>query len=67
MKGLRLCQGIGKMNAFYEKIFDHPQTLIGIDLGDKKHAVCVLDQDGKVICEKSISNQRKSLEALYED
>jgi hypothetical protein len=26
-----------------------------------------LDQDGKVICEKSISKQRKSLEALYED
>jgi transposase len=50
-----------------KKTFDHPQTIIGIDLGDKKHAVCVLDKDGKVICEKSISNQRKSLEALCKD
>jgi transposase len=50
-----------------KKTFNHPQTIIGIDLGDKKHAVCVLDKDGKVICEKSITNQRKPLEALCKD
>lgn len=34
---------------------------IGIDLGDRKHAVCVLDAKGEIITEQSITNTRESL------
>lgn len=37
---------------------------IGIDLGDRKHAVCVLDGDGNVIKHETITNTRESLTAL---
>ena len=37
---------------------------IGIDLGDRKHAVCVLDAKGEVVKQESISNNRPSLAAL---
>lgn len=37
---------------------------IGIDLGDRKHAVCVLDAKGKVLKQESITNNRGSLTAL---
>lgn len=37
---------------------------IGIDLGDRKHAVCVLDAKGKVLKQESITNSRGSLAAL---
>jgi transposase len=37
---------------------------IGLDLGDRKHAVCVLDAKGEVIKEESITNTRPSLTAL---
>ena len=50
-----------------KKTVIHPQTIIGIDLGDKKHAVCILDKEGNVVCEKSIVNRRQSLEALCKD
>ena len=33
---------------------------IGIDLGDKKHAVCVLDHEGKIIDERSMVNSREA-------
>lgn len=54
-----------KMNATSTK-----QTLnavIGIDLGDKKHAVCVLDKDGNILREFSIANQRACLDKLPRD
>jgi transposase len=38
-----------------------PQTVIGIDLGDKKHAVCVLDQAGKILKEDTIPNRSAAL------
>lgn len=41
-----------------------PKTVIGIDLGDKKHAICVLDQEGTIIEEFSIYNRCEDLEAL---
>ena len=37
---------------------------IGIDLGDRKHAICVLDDAGSVIEERSITNHRESLRRL---
>jgi transposase len=37
---------------------------IGIDLGDRKHAVCVLDAKGEVLKQESITNTRPSLTAL---
>lgn len=39
-------------------------TTIGLDLGDRKDAVCVLDAKGGVIKEESITNTRPSLTAL---
>lgn len=37
---------------------------IGIDLGDRKHAVCVLDAAGNVLKHETITNNRGSLTAL---
>jgi transposase len=37
---------------------------IGIDLGDRKHAVCVLDAKGSILKQESITNTRQSLRAL---
>ena len=31
---------------------------IGIDLGDRRHAVCVLNQEGKIIEECTVANDR---------
>jgi transposase len=39
-------------------------TTIGIDLGDKKHAICVIDASGTIIDERSITNHRESLRRL---
>jgi transposase len=38
---------------------------IGLDLGDKKHAVCVLDAKGEILKQESIINNRTSLTALH--
>lgn len=37
---------------------------IGLDLGDRKHAVCVLDAKGGILKQESIANNRGSLTAL---
>lgn len=37
---------------------------IGIDLGDRRHAVCVLDAAGKIITEEAITNTRECLAAF---
>ena len=37
---------------------------IGLDLGDRKHAVCVLDAAGEILKQESIANNRGSLAAL---
>lgn len=37
---------------------------IGLDLGDRKHAVCVLDAKGSILKQDSITNSRGSLTAL---
>lgn len=41
-----------------------PQITIGIDLGDKKHAVCVLDNEGEILKQRSMVNTRESLQRL---
>jgi transposase len=41
-----------------------PLITIGLDLGDKKHAICVLNQEGEIIDERMITNHRESLRRL---
>jgi len=41
-----------------------PSITIGLDLGDKKHAVCVLDKAGEIVEERSIANNRDALQRL---
>jgi len=44
------------------------QTVIGIDLGDKQHAVCIIDKrHGKILKEFSIRNRTKDLKKLADD
>lgn len=40
------------------------QITIGIDLGDRRHAFCVLDDQGQITAEESLPNDRASLEQL---
>jgi transposase len=42
------------------------QITIGLDLGDRRNAVCVLDNAGQIIAEESQPNTRGSLEQLSE-
>ena len=37
---------------------------IGLDLGDRRHSVCVLDHQGGILREETITNTRASLTAL---
>ena len=41
-----------------------PSITIGIDLGDKKHAICALNAEGEIIDERMITNHRESLRRL---
>jgi transposase len=43
------------------------ETYIGVDLGDKKHHVCVTDKDGVIIKECTIANDRHALRQLCRD
>jgi transposase len=40
------------------------RTIIGVDLGDKQHYVCVTDKDGSILSETTIRNCRKALSQL---
>jgi len=42
------------------------QTIIGIDLGDTKHAICVTDKDGNILKEYFITNTKQSFKKLIE-
>ncbi len=37
---------------------------IGLDLGDRRHAYCVLDNQGQIVLEDALPNDRASLERL---
>ena len=41
-----------------------PRITIGIDLGDKSHAICVIDKAGEIVDQRSITNHRDSLRRL---
>lgn len=41
-----------------------PSITIGLDLGDKKHALCVLNHEGDIIDEREITNHLESLRRL---
>lgn len=43
---------------------DLSSMTIGLDLGDKKHAYCVLEAYGKVLKKESITNDRAALKQL---
>jgi len=38
---------------------------IGMDLGDKKHQVCILDKTGKIIAEEEVAGNRKAMESFF--
>ena len=38
--------------------------VIGLDLGDRRKAVCILGADGKSLSERTIANSRNALEEL---
>lgn len=38
---------------------------IGMDLGDKKNQVCILDEAGKIIAEEGIDNNRKAVTKFF--
>ncbi len=40
--------------------------VIGLDLGDRRHAICVLSAEGKILSERSMPNTRAALERLSE-
>lgn len=44
-----------------------PSLTLGVDLGDKKHCVCVLDQDGNILREFSITNTLAAVARLAAD
>ena len=37
---------------------------IGLDLGDRRHTVCVLDEAGEILAEEAIANTRETLTAF---
>ena len=38
---------------------------IGMDLGDKKHQVCILDKTGKIIAEKEVAGNRTAMASFF--
>ena len=44
--------------------FSLPVRTIGIDLGDRESAFCILDQSGTVVDEGSVATEREALEEL---
>ena len=42
------------------------KTYIGVDLGDRKHYICVTDKHGDVMEEKTITNTLQALSNLAE-
>lgn len=43
------------------------ESVIGVDLGDRMHSICVLDQAGNVLEESTIPNTRDSLDKLAQN
>ena len=45
----------------------HPadEITIGLDLGDRRHTVCVLNAAGEILAEETIANTRACLEVVH--
>ena len=43
------------------------RTIIGVDLGDKKHHVCITGKDGNILCEKTVANNQEQLTKLVHE
>ncbi|MFD2157863.1 transposase, partial [Rubritalea tangerina] len=41
--------------------------MVGVDLSDKKHQICVLDKSGTTLSERTIPNSYAGLEKLSAD
>ncbi len=57
-------QNIIPTNATADMKNTIPSITIGLDLGDKKHAICVLNAAGEVVEERFITNHKESLRRL---
>ena len=40
-------------------------TTVGMDLGDKNHAICVLDESGEVVREDTIANTKRAIRRYF--
>ena len=40
---------------------------IGMDLGDKKHQICILDREGEIVKETKLTNTEKSLARFFQN
>jgi transposase len=55
----------GKLpSVMKSKITPSSGVTVGIDLGDKKHAICVLNREGEIVDERTITNHRESFRRL---
>jgi transposase len=43
------------------------RTIIGVDLGDNKHHVCVTDKEGSIVSETTVRNRREALAKLAKE
>ena len=43
-----------------------PELTVGIDLGDRNHAMCVMDGAGEIVEERKIVNDREALRLVSE-
>lgn len=43
------------------------RTIIGVDLGDKKHQVCITDKGGEITSERTITNRKEQLQRLTQE
>ena len=48
-----------------KNITDPVAKTIGIDLGDKTHQVCMLNEAGQIVLEGKVNNTRAALEKLF--
>ena len=52
------------------RLMNSPETAptvsntIGLDLGDRRHTLCVLDAAGAIVAEETLTNTRECLEAF---
>ena len=45
---------------------NNPEFVIGMDLGDKKHILCVLDESGDVVGRDSVANNEVAIVEYFQ-